>query len=175
MDGPTHPTPQQLEVLLDCLASNDDLEIGAVTPFLSRLGKPAIEFLAKAAFDPRKRPQHRVAIFDALQRLGSPLGLEAMYALQDLLQDRDPEVAHKAELIIMRASPCGVPDNPAIAALARAFNPFLATVPRCSPRRTRLSDYTAAQRGDRDALWRRLRSSAALQRREERAQRKRKS
>ena len=50
--------------------------------------------------------------------------------LQSLLRHRNPGVGQKAEQVIMSMIPGGPPTSPEAAALARAFNPFLAPLPR---------------------------------------------
>ena len=132
------------------------------------------QLLIAEAVKSGKRAEQRVQILDRVQQLGGPLALDELFSLQTLLRHRSAAVRQKAEAVIMAASPCGLPDDPKIAALMRMLNPLLRVVPaRRPPRRTRLSDYAAALRGDRAAARRRARSSAAWQRREERELRRR--
>jgi hypothetical protein len=156
--------------LLTWLGTHDEKKIRTATTLLCRAGKLAAEFLVAEVIRPGKRPEHMIHILDVVQQIGGPLGPEEMFGLQSLLGHRDRDVCKKAEQVIMSLSPSGVPDNPASAALMRAFNPFLQPPrsPRSRPRPTkRLVDFAAALQGDHAAAVRRARSSAALEKREE--------
>jgi hypothetical protein len=162
------PGTHYFDILVKWLGLNHPQKNRAAVTWLCRLDKPAVPLLVQEAIKPGKRSQHRVAILDVIERIGGPLGPDEMFGLQSLLRHSDPRVREKAEQVIMAASTPGLPDSPEGIALMRAFNPFLATPPRLPPRRTRLSDFAAALRGDQAAIRRRARSSAAWQRREER-------
>lgn len=130
--------------------------------------------LIAEAIKPGKRAEQRVRFLDLVQLLGGPLGPTELFELRTLLRHRSAAVREKAEETITAVSPCGIPNDPRIAALMRAVNPLLSTPPPPPPpRRTRMSDLTAALRGDWAAFQRRARSSAAWQKREERERRKR--
>jgi hypothetical protein len=136
----------------------------------SRFGKPAVEPLAQEAIRDGRTAKHRIAILDVIQQIGGPFGPGELFSLQSLLQHGDPGVRAKAEAIIMSMGSSGLPDSPIRAVFMRAFNPLLAVPPPCPPRRTRLSDFNAVLRGDPAAIKRRVRSSAARQKRDEREQ-----
>ena len=140
------------------------------TSILLSIGQPVVEYLIKEAIKPGKQPEHRVRLLDLVRQIGRPLGVDEFFGLQQLLQDDSPAVRQKAEETFLALSPGGPPKSPEAAALARAFNPAFWAPPRCSPRRTRLTDFAAALRGDQAAIRRRARSSAARQKREEKEQ-----
>ena len=171
MDGSTQAQPTQLrfDTLVSWLCTGDPQQRNAATTIFCREGKLSAELLVQEAIRPGKRSQHLIAILDVVRQIGGPLGPSEMFGLQSLLRHRDLAVRQKAERLIMEASPCGLPDAPETVALMRALNPLLRPLPpHRPPRRTRLSDFAAALRGDRAAARRRVRSSAAREKREER-------
>jgi len=124
----------------------------------------AVQVLIAKAIEPGKCAKDRLRLLNLVQEFGLPLGPIELISLQSLLRHRSAAVRKKAEELITAAGPNGVPDNPETAALMRALNPFLGVGPaQRPPRRTRVSDFAAALRGDWDAARRRARSSAAWQ------------
>ena len=159
--------------LIKWLGIADEQNHRVAVTMLLRLGQEVTPLLVREAIRPGKRSKHRIAILDVVQQIGGPLEMDELFSLQSLLQDCDPHVRAKATVVIMSASPGGVPKTPEAAALALAFNPFLATPPRCRPRRTRTTDFVKALHGDRAAARRLAKSNAARQKREERERAKR--
>ena len=152
------------DLIIKWLGGRDKAKIEKATSILVSIGQPVVKYLVREAIKPRKQPEHRIAILDTVQQIGGPFGVDEIFALRSLLQHHNPSVRCKAEEVIMAASPCGLPKSTKGVALMRAFNPFLAPPPgRCPPRRTRLTDFAAALRGDQAAMRRRARSSAARQ------------
>ena len=164
----TAPTTHYFDTLVKWLGLRDPQKNRAARTLLCRLGTPATPLLVQEAIRPGTRAGHVIAILDVVQQIGGPFGPDELFGLQSLLRHRNRHVVQAAEQIIMSASPCGPPDSPESAALMRAFNPFLTPPPRCRPRRTRTADFAAALRGNRAAGRRRVRSSVARQKREER-------
>ena len=144
----------------------------AAATLLCRLGTPVGPLLIREATASGRRPQHRIAILDVLQRIGGPLGSDELYGLQYLIEHPDADVRQKAKQVIMAAGPCGLPGSPQAAARTQAFNPLLASPPRRRAPSKRLKDFRATLRGDLDAARRRAKSSAAWEKHEEREQAK---
>jgi len=153
--------------LVGWLRSREDRKRIAAATIFRRFGRLSVDLLVREATGPGKQRDHRITLLDLVVQIGAPLGIDELDRLQTLRRHRDPKIRATAEKVIMAQSPCGVPDNPAVADLMRAFNPFLASPPRCPSRSPRISDFKAALHGGLDALRRRARSSAALRRREE--------
>lgn len=157
----------------DSTHDRPELGEGSAERTLARQRLAAQVLIAKAV-ESGKPAKDRLRLLNLVQEFGLPLGPTELFSLQSLLRHRSAAVRQKAEELITAASPSGVSDNPEIAALMRALNPFLGVGPaQRPPRRTRVSDFAAALRGDWDAARRRARSSAAWQKREEREQRRR--
>jgi hypothetical protein len=123
----------RFDVLVRWLGLEDPQKNSLAVEMLCHLGKEVVASLIQAAIEPGKRSHHRVAILDVVERIGGPVGWDEMSGLQSLLRHNDPNVALKAERVIMSMSPGGVPTSPEGLAMMRAFNPFLA-VPSLLPR-----------------------------------------
>jgi hypothetical protein len=155
-------------MVIGWLIDRDAKKREVAVSILTRLGPPAVSLLVGEASKPGRRAEHCIAILDVVQQIGGLPEPSTMFGLQSLLGHGSPSVREQAERTIMSMSPAGIPDSPAGIAMMRAFNPFLQAPPRRRPpRRSRLADFTAALQGDPAAIRRRIRSSAARQKREE--------
>ena len=123
-------TENRFITLVRWLGLNDPQRKQKAADFLCCAGTPASRLLIEEAIKPGKESHHRIAILDVVQRIGGPLGPDELFGLQSLLQDRNPDVGRKAEVVIMSLSPSGLPDSPEAAARMRLLNPFLTPIPR---------------------------------------------
>jgi hypothetical protein len=162
------PHSGSLDLVIGWLGGKDEEKVEKATLILLDIGQRVVEFLLPVAMKSSLRAEHRVRLLDLIQQIGQPLGVDDFFNLQRLLRDDCPAIREKVEEVFMALSPGGLPKSPEAAALAKAFNPAFWGPPRCPPRRTRLSDFAAALRGDQAAIRRRARSSAARQKRDER-------
>lgn len=156
----TEPRPGECRftALVRLLGAKDSQIRQQAAAMFRQLGKPAALALVYEAVKPGVRSQHRIAILDVIEQIGTPLGIENMLVLQSLLRHRHPAVRTKTERTIMAMSPGGFPKTPKSLAAERVFNPYL-----------HLS-FAATLRGGRAAIRRMAGAEAARLRREQREQ-----
>ena len=173
MNEPTQTGPHSgsFDLMIAWLGGRDEEKVAKAASILLGIGQPVVEYLIREANKPGKRSQHRIAILDVIRQSAAHSDPTRCLAFRPSCGTAIPVSASRRRQVIMAASPCGVPKSPEGLALMRAFNPYLTSPARlCPPRRTRLTDFAAALRGDQAAIRRRIRSSAAWQKREEREQ-----
>jgi len=130
---------ERFDTLIRLLGVKDPQTRQEAAAMFCQVGKPAVPCLIHEALKPGRRSQHRVAILDVVQQIGSPLEFEDMFSLQYLLGHDDPGVRAKTEQVVMSLTPGGIPDSAEELALERILNPFLQPLPAYRPRRTRPS------------------------------------
>jgi hypothetical protein len=133
----THAETPGYDILMKWLCGTDPQNRCTAIEFFRRLGRLATSSLIYEAIKPGTKPQHRIAILDAVEQIGGPLGFDDMCRLQSLLQYGDRNVARKAKHIIKALGRAGLVSNPGSATLQSTFNPFLGVSQR-RPRRPSL-------------------------------------